>query len=422
MIKLPGVAAAALLFAGPVPAQDPEDMETVLVTGEQPGPGLWKVSREGHVMWVLGSIGAVPDTFTWRTRELEARIAESQEVLYPGWPRVDLDVGVFEALTLVPSAFKAAKNPDGATLKDLLTPDAYATWLRLRKKFLGDDDDIEKYRPMVAEEKLNNAIGKKAMKGLRMSPVDALVHKLARKHKVRINTLPAVERKIEVEKPRAILKAARNLDLAEGACVGRNLVRTEKLDEKGLLAYDVAATNAWATGDLDYMRRKPDPALAELQREDCTTAAFNAAMSSENAELPEEARRGLDLIQQQEDLYKLAGAEAERNWLEAAEAALAKNASTFAVLPMSLVTNEWVYLAKLKAKGYVVQSPDEIPRSSRDCQGLAPHRNGDTPHFLAKGDAPEAGTSPFASKLFSQAAMSQRKWGMSPSARCTRPS
>ena len=49
-------------------------------------------------------------------------------------------------------------------------------------------------------------------------------------------------------------------------------------------------------------------------------------------------------------------AEAERNWLEAAEAALAKNDSTFAVLPMNLMTNQWVYLAKLKKKGYVVES------------------------------------------------------------------
>src|SRR5262245_46287041 len=197
MIKLPGVAAADLLFAGPVPAQDPEDMETVLVTGEQPGPGLWKVSRNGNVMWVLGSIGALPDTVTWRTKEIEARIAESQEVLYPGWPRVDLDVSVFKALTLVPLAFKAARNPDGAKLQDLLSPEAYATWLRLRKKYLDDDDDIEKYRPMVAEEKLNNAIGKKAMKGLEMWPVDPVIHKLAKKYKVRINTLPPVEHKIK---------------------------------------------------------------------------------------------------------------------------------------------------------------------------------------------------------------------------------
>ena len=369
MMKLP-CAALAVLFLIVCPtarAQSPDEMETVLVTGEQPGPGLWKVSRDGHVMWVLGSIGAVPDTFTWRTKELEARIAESQEVLYPGWPRVNLDVGVFEALTLVPSAFKAAKNPDGATLKDLLTPEAYATWLRLRKKYLGDDDDIEKYRPMIAEDKLNDAIGKKAMKGLRMSPVDAVVQKLARKHKVRINTLPPVERKIKVEKPRSILKAARNLDLAESECVGRNLVRTEKMDAMGLLDFDVAATNAWAKGDFDAMRQKPDPALAELQREDCTTAALNAAMNSMNSELPAEVRRGLDLIKQQEDMYALAGAESERNWLEAAEAALANNKSTVAVLPMNVVLNPWIYLAKLQKKGYVVEAPGDsaISRRSR---------------------------------------------------------
>jgi TraB/PrgY/gumN family len=367
MIKLPGVAAFALLFTGSLHAQEPEEMETVLVTGEQPGPGLWKVSRDGHVMWVLGSIGEVPDTFNWRTKELEARIAESQEVLYPGWPRVNLDVSVFQALTLVPSAFKAAKNPDGATLKDLLTPGAYATWLRLRKKYLDDDDDIEKYRPMICEDKLNDAIGKKAMKGLRMSPVDAVVRKIARKHKVRIHTLPPVERKIEVEKPRSILKAARNLDLAEGECVGRNLVRTEKMDAMGLLAYDVAPTNAWATGDLDAMRQKPDPALAELQREDCGTAALNAAMNSTNSELPAEVSRGIDLIKQQEEMYKQAGAESERNWLEAAEAALANNKSTVAVLPMNVVLNPWIYLAKLKEKGYVVEAPDDrgLVRGSR---------------------------------------------------------
>src|SRR5690348_16443177 len=117
MIKLPGAVAAACLLLLPFPsrAQEEEEMQTVLVTGEQPGPGLWKVSRDGHVMWVFGTIGGMPDTIAWSTRELEARIAESKEVLYPGWAHVSLEVGAFQALTLVPLAFKAAKNPDGAT-------------------------------------------------------------------------------------------------------------------------------------------------------------------------------------------------------------------------------------------------------------------------------------------------------------------
>jgi hypothetical protein len=364
MTRMPGAALATLFLVASLTAraQAPEDMETVLVTGEQPGPGLWKVSRDGHVMWVLGTIGEVPDTIVWQTREVEARIGESQEVLFPGWPSVNLDVSLFQALTLVPALFKAAKNPDGATLKDVFSAEDYATWLRLKQKYLGDDDDIEKYRPMVAEDKLTTAIGKKAMKGLRMTWVDAVVRKAAKKHKVRIHELPHVIRKIEVEKPRAILKAARNLDLAEGECVGRNFARLERADAKGLLDFNAATVNAWATGDLDAMRAQAvadrDPDLA---REDCTTAALDAAMKSQSAEPGNETRRGLDLLKQQQDLYALAGAEAERNWLEAAEKALADNESTFAVLPMNLVLNQWVYLAKLKEKGYLV----EIVRGSR---------------------------------------------------------
>jgi len=368
MIKLPGVAAASLLCAFPaaIQAQDEaqEEMETVLVTGEQPGPGLWKVSRDGHVMWVLGSFDALPDTLVWKTKEVEARIAESQEVLYPGWPRVGLKVGGFQALTLVPAAFKAAKNPDGQKLQDVLSSETYATWLRLKQKYLGDDDDIEKYRPMIAQEKLINAIGKTyAMKGLRMWPADAVVEKAAKKHGVRINRLPHVIHSIEIEKPRAILKAARNLDLAEGECVGRNFARIEQADAMGLFRYDVAAANAWATGDLEAMRAKwGGSPPAELQREDCETAAMIAAMNS--AELPAEMRRGIDLIKQQEELSKQAGAEAESNWLAAAEAALARNESTFAVLPINLVFNKWVYLGKLAKMGYLVEAPGEYSGGS----------------------------------------------------------
>lgn len=364
MVKLPGAAIAALVLAGsPLalaqeqPAQ--EDMETVLVTGEQPGPGLWKVSRDGHVMWVFGTIGEVPDSIAWRTKEVEARIAESQEVLYPGWPRSSLDFSTFQALTLVPLAFKVAKNPNGAMLKDVFSPDDYATWLRVKQKYLGSDDDIEKYRPMVVEEKLNSAIGKKnAMKGVRMTWVDEVVRKAAKKHKVRLHYLPPVERNIKIEKPRAILKAARNIDLAEGECVARNFARIEKADAKGLFKFDVAAVNAWATGDLDTFRAnaaaREDPDLA---REDCTTAALDAAINSQAAEPGNALSRGLDLVKRQEKLFAEASAQAYLNWIAAAEKALADNASTFAVLPMNMVLDPKGWLSKFEEKGYAVEAP-----------------------------------------------------------------
>jgi hypothetical protein len=349
--------AAALLVVPLTIYADEPGMETVLVQGEQPGPGLWKVSRDGHVMWVFGSILEVPETIRWSTKEVEARIAESQQVLFPGWPRVKMDVGIFEALTLVPSAFKAAKNPDGARLEDLLEPEAYAAWLRLKAKYLGDDDDIEKYRPSVAEEKLRNAIGKRANRGIDFKYVRPVIEKLARKHKVDIKELPPVVRELEVEKPRAILRAARDFDLAEGACVSRNLLQIEQEDAKDRRALDVAWINAWATGDLDAVRVS-SAASNTPKPEDCVTAALDAAMNESDAEVSAELRRGVGILKQQDELYAQASEESRRNWIAAAEAALASNSSTVAVLPINLIVESYSWVALLAEKGYAVEGPD----------------------------------------------------------------
>ena len=37
------------------------DEAPVVVSGEQPGPGLWRVEKDGHVMWVLGTQSPLPE-------------------------------------------------------------------------------------------------------------------------------------------------------------------------------------------------------------------------------------------------------------------------------------------------------------------------------------------------------------------------
>jgi hypothetical protein len=332
-----------------------DEIETVLVTGEQPGPGLWKVSRDGHSMWVLGSIGTVPKSLEWRTGELESKIAESQEVLYPGSWSVELDIGVFRALTLVPAAFKAAKNPNGATLKDVLTPEAYATWSRLRKRYLDDDDDIDRYRPLVAEERVTNAIGREYRPRFPLVGVESVVNALAKKHEVKLHYLPMVERKIAIENPRRTLKAARDVDFAEGECVGRNLARLERQIDAGRMTFDIGRVNAWARGDLEPFR--PKPAGDEDPREDCFMAALTTVMNRPREQMPEDARPGFDSFNRVADLSAQASAEVERNWLDAAEAALARYPSTVAVLPIESALSPTGYLAKLQARGYAVEEP-----------------------------------------------------------------
>ena len=51
-----------------LPDTDESGLEVVLVVGEQPGPGLWKVSSGEHVMWILGEISPCPRKVRWKSK------------------------------------------------------------------------------------------------------------------------------------------------------------------------------------------------------------------------------------------------------------------------------------------------------------------------------------------------------------------
>lgn len=65
------------------PSTEPVRLQTVTVTGLDAGPALWKVSKDGHVMWVLGTLAPLPKGAKWRSARVEQAIARSQELLEP---------------------------------------------------------------------------------------------------------------------------------------------------------------------------------------------------------------------------------------------------------------------------------------------------------------------------------------------------
>ena len=155
-------------------AQDPAPtanvtIDTVVVSGRQPGPRLWKVSRGGHVLWILGTLSPVPKDMEWSSGETAARIREAKEILRPPSARIDADLGFFGALTLLPSAMSARKNPDGKTLQQVLPAPVYARWLVLKQRYIGRDSGIEKFRPVFAANELWGAAIKRS--GLSQSSV-----------------------------------------------------------------------------------------------------------------------------------------------------------------------------------------------------------------------------------------------------------
>lgn len=299
-------------------------LEAVLVTGEQPGPGLWKISRGDHVLWILGAQYPLPKNMTWRGRDVEQTIAQSQAVIADATPKLELSF--FHKLTLLPAVYGARKNQDGETLQQILPAELYARWLVLKAKYIGNDNGVERLRPMVAANELyDKALAKTGL--ARSGLIWDTVRGVAKKNRVRIVEPQA---QIPLDDPGQTIRDFKattgNLDID---CLAATMTRLET---------DLSAmrdrANAWAVGDVDALRKLPAPSQQE---------ACRAAVSS-NPRLREQLQAGI--------------ARMDEAWLAAAEQALHDNASTFAVLPMDELLRNDRRLQMLASRGYTVEPPE----------------------------------------------------------------
>jgi hypothetical protein len=330
MRLLPTLFAAAFSFAGLAPAAPvaptPRELAPVVVSGVQPGPKLWKVTRGDHVLWVLGTLTPAPKRIEWTSREAERAIAASGVVLLGARATVKADIGFFRGALLLPKALQARNNPDGRTLREVLPPRTYARWNVLRARYLGRDRAVEKRRPLFAAQALYSAAIRQA--GLdEDNQVRPKVEKIARRHHVPV---AVAEVKATVTDPKAALHAFAGKSLDDVACFELTLDRLE-----ADLAQMAARANAWSVGDLATMRRLP----YTDQGQACLSAVLDSAVARS---------QGLDALP----------AQVRDAWLDAAEQALATHRSSFALLPMAEILKPDGYLAALRRRGYVVEAPE----------------------------------------------------------------
>jgi hypothetical protein len=316
------------------------DLPAVSVSGVQPGPGLWKVSRDGHVMWILGLVPAMPAQVQWRSDEVAAAIAGSQELLEPPRASFEVKVGFFGKLFLLPSAYAARKNEDGRRLQDVLPSPLYQRWLALKARFIGHDNGIERWRPIFAamelERKARKAYGLTGDAGVRKA-VDAL----AAQHGV-----PRTEAdyKVVIEHPRDALKAFRQAGPQDVECFARTLDSVEHD-----LPAMAARADAWAVGDLEALRRMPDSQARDACVQALSAAGFARQLGV--ADVP---------------------AKVVATWLAAARKALAANRQSFAMLPIDELLRPGAYLQALQADGYAVEAPDGDLTDEHDAAPPAP--------------------------------------------------
>jgi len=307
------------------------DEAPVMVSGKLPGPGMWKVSRNGHVMYVLGTVSPLPKGMEWISRDVEQVLSQAREVVTGPSYQVDTDVGFFGKLALLPSLVGVRKNPGDKKLQEVVSAESYARWLVLKQRYLGRDGSVEKMRPIFAASELYQAAIKDA--GLAGGIVWPVVE-----HSIKANHIKLTEPKVKVtiSDPKAALKEFRSESISDQACFDKMLANLET---------DVARmaqrANAWAVGDIDALRTLP---LGD-QYQTCRNALMQA---------PAAQKRGIVDAEGQ----------ARRAWLSAAESAIADNPVSFAVLPMAELLESDGSVPALQAKGYVVEAPDAAEPST----------------------------------------------------------
>ncbi|WP_338767699.1 TraB/GumN family protein [Massilia sp. METH4] len=307
------------------PVENPEAApEQILVVGQRPGPGLWKVTKDDHVLWVFGTYAPLPKNMEWRSQKVESIVAKSQEVITE--PSAQLGMGWFRSLTVLPFMIGVENNPDGKVLSDLLPPGTHARWLALRKRYLKDDDDFERKRPLFAAGTLTD----KAMAAAGLSKrlhLDEKITEIARQNKVKVTSTKV---DMELDSPIKTVREFKKTPLEDVACFTKTIERLET-DLDALRA----RANAWAKGDIEGIR-----ALDFSEQE---SACLNAIQNSKI--MQERGFGGIDT--------KMRAA-----WIGAAEKALASNKTTFALLHLKHILAKDGYLAELQAKGYSVEQPE----------------------------------------------------------------
>lgn len=300
---------------------------TVVVTGEQPGPGLWMVRKGSHDLWILGTLNPLPSGMQWQSKQVEDVIANAQEVIRAPSVAFKVDAGFFKSLLLLPSMLGARKNPDGKALQQVVSPQSYARWKVLKARYIGNDGGIEKWRPLFAAQELYGEAMKKS--GLdNAKSVWPVINKAIESHHPNVTV---VKEEIVVKDPKPLLKEWSKTTLDDLACFDNTMTRIET----DLDAMRVRA-NAWATGDVAALQSLPPP----YQWDACNSAITEAGIGK---------RLGFgDVIQK-----------VRAKWLAAAEAALDKNQVTFATLDLKDLLGGNGALAKFQAKGYTVLAPDE---------------------------------------------------------------
>lgn len=235
------VAAASLVLLGassfaadqPPPVTDWSDIETVVVTAQAPGPAFWHLSKGDSEIWILGTLGPLPEKLTWNTRHLAEIIDGARAVLLPA----KASAGFFDVAWFLLTNRELLSMPDGQKLEASLPAPFRARFVAARESIKRKAEHYEDDAPIVAALKLENEYND--AKDLSWDEPRRTVEKIARAKHVKAH---------EIGNYDATPLAKELLKLGPEAA--RSCLEDAVSDVEARTLHAVPAAEAWAVGDL----------------------------------------------------------------------------------------------------------------------------------------------------------------------------
>lgn len=239
--KIIAVFGALLLFAANARAQ-PEAQENwgapeIVEVEAPPGPAVWHLTRGDSEVWILGTVGGMPDGLKWNKDYLAELLDGARAILMPPRPSIGLIEGAWFLLTNG-SKFSL---PRGQSLEATLPADLEPRFAALRER-LGKD--VEHYRtdtPLRAALRIQEDVTDK-LNLTRDEPRDSIRRLAQSKH---VPAAPIAKYEV-LDAARDVLKLTPQ---QQQACLGQSVE-----DADWDLSHATAAANAWAVGDIKAVK------------------------------------------------------------------------------------------------------------------------------------------------------------------------
>jgi hypothetical protein len=311
---------ASTIAAGnaPTPAVPPrlpseKPIQEVLVTADQAGPALWKVTSGQHLLWILAEPPTpLPTKVVWRTKQVEAAIGSAQELILDGGIAFN---SLMSHMPLSAATYQDMRTSAGqrTSLKDVVPADLYRRFEALKDEFAADYDSMEQLRPWAAGFELSRHV----MKSLSLSDtaISDTVSRLGWRAKVITLYTYADYAKFQKNS-----KSSRTVSCLE-QIVSELEAERDNLDR---------VADAWSVGDIDALRE-----IALRQKPD---------------------RCVLDMFDNDQQARDVTAHHAEQ-WLAAVGLALKTRKTAFALVPADKIFAADGWLTALRARGYEVQEP-----------------------------------------------------------------